>query len=123
MEEENVLIQTMEERSRELSYFDGLVNNEDEFTIFFLTTDDEKLIRFYQYLKRNKKMLDYKVSYGEEVPNLGRINNLITTLESNRTIKKYNDDNATKEINEIQTKLAERKASPIKKLINKITGK
>lgn len=87
--EENLLMNTIEERNMDYCYFDGLINDQESFLVFFLTTDDETLISFYSYLKRLRKQLNFRRSLGEEVPELDMINSRIEYLEGNETIKNH----------------------------------
>ena len=123
-EEGELFMNTLDEINRELNYFDNLIaSSNDGFSIFFLTTDDETLIRFYQYLKRKKKFIEYGK---EENVSLDRVNYLIDSLEKCDTIKNHLEASKNIQIEETLRLLEEKKMkkmNPIKRLIYKAKKK
>ena len=72
-------------------YFKCLIFDAEAFNLFYLTASDEDLIKFYYFLKRNKKILDYKKSMNEDNSSLDRINELLSVLERCQTIREHNN--------------------------------
>ena len=126
--EKSVLEKVLEERNRELNFFDAMIADPTDFLGHLIVViPDDQIIRFYDYLVKKQRKLESPFNEnGKETIEYANVMMLIMKLEELEVINEHKKElqaEADRVTEEIISKLEERKVkrmSPIRRALYNI---
>ncbi len=123
MEDKSVLEEVLEERNKELTMFDYIIDSDNEFNLILAIMPDEFIIKLYEYLAKLERRESFLMDEDDINERLFLLRDRMAALERLDIIIKHNekylDESTKKEVNDgvktVVEKQKVRKMGPLRR--------